>query len=80
MSNEPLVSVQDLFITYREASGPALRGVSVELGAGELVVVMGGERGGEVHAVPVLERDHTELPAGDAGGKGGDSRARHAGA
>ena len=47
MSKETLVSVQDLFITYREASGPALRGVSVELGAGELVVVMGASGAGK---------------------------------
>jgi energy-coupling factor transport system ATP-binding protein len=43
----PLLSVRDVSFTYREAAVPALRGISFDLSAGELLVVMGASGAGK---------------------------------
>ena len=50
----PAVRVRDLSVTYRNAGGPALRGVSVDAAAGEIVVVMGATGSGKSFLLNVL--------------------------
>jgi len=47
MSGEPVISLRDVSFTYRNASRPALRGITLDLRRGEFVVLMGATGAGK---------------------------------
>jgi ABC-2 type transport system ATP-binding protein len=54
MNTAPIISITDLSKTFRDASGPAVNGISLSIGAGEVFGLLGPNGAGKTTTISIL--------------------------